>query len=473
MADNLELQHKIARLAGRINRHKNQQVGQANPPTTKPHGQYGFTDKNEYADMVGHSAYTHGGQQWAPTRGTPYGSPRGRGYGHRPATFKNRTLVINNQAGSESTPRSTPSTGEAPTGWVTKRDRHMQLINTTVYDQKVQERTQAMAETRKQKQLQRDELQKARTTDQLRVIGTQQTNQQFADGELPSHIFAEGIKFEVVAGGSKLIKDKATMAISTDPDWSRRCGQTAILWHSLVSVLTKTLVLVPEEHQQQNNSVRLLAIWVNGILLATFLQHTNVCNPKESLLTASDLGTCPKGPLCRFAHDCQKLALCREYMQGKCSAGEDCNLSHELTPERVPFCVHFMRGNCTNEDCKYPHVRVNPGAPVCKDFAILGYCPEGAACDKRHVRECPSYANKGLCHNKHCRLPHVDNASRLRRQAKRGQSPKSEDSRSDITSDGSLDDADSDDVDSDGFDDILMHEDKGRQLSQQQDFVSL
>lgn len=136
-----------------------------------------------------------------------------------------------------------------------------------------------------------------------------------------------------------------------------------------------------------------------------------------------------------------------------------------------------MRGNCTNADCKYPHVRVNPGAPVCRAFAVLGYCSQGASCAERHVHECPDYSNKGLCRNKKCRLPHVDRAGQLRKaaaaavQQQREHSPSSQDDGSgDISSDGELDGMDSDDVDSDGFEMFSMHSDDG-QLSQQQDFV--
>jgi hypothetical protein len=60
-------------------------------------------------------------------------------------------------------------------------------------------------------------------------------------------------------------------------------------------------------------------------------------------------------------------------------------------------------------------VKVNPNAPVCREFAKLGYCDRGADCPKRHVFECPDYANTGTCHKQNCRLQHIDRAAQLRK----------------------------------------------------------
>jgi hypothetical protein len=62
---------------------------------------------------------------------------------------------------------------------------------------------------------------------------------------------------------------------------------------------------------------------------------------------------------------------------------------------------------------------VNVGARhgVCRDFAVLGYCERGLDCDKQHVRECPDFAEKGICSTKGCKLPHVIRANRNRKVA--------------------------------------------------------
>lgn len=139
--------------------------------------------------------------------------------------------------------------------------------------------------------------------------------------------------------------------------------------------------------------------------------------------------------------------------------------------------MHFLRGRCSNPECRYAHVRVTPGAPVCRDFATLGYCEKGAACEERHVHECPDYANTGVCNKKRCLLPHVDRAGQIRKITanKAGPSP-SEDDDADLSSEEEeYDEIDSEDVDSDESDDdttefIISGVDSG-ELAQQQDFV--
>jgi hypothetical protein len=158
-------------------------------------------------------------------------------------------------------------------------------------------------------------------------------------------------------------------------------------------------------------------------------------------------------------------------------------MSHELTYHRVPACTHFQRGNCTNNACRYPHVKFSPTAPVCRSFATLGYCAKGPDCDDRHVFECPDYASNGHCPNHEkgaCALQHIDHAGALRKaarkQAKRGSADES-----DMSSDEENGEEDEEargkeaifDSDSDLDTDIEMGSDEdSHPLSQQQDFVS-
>ena len=43
-----------------------------------------------------------------------------------------------------------------------------------------------------------------------------------------------------------------------------------------------------------------------------------------------------------------------------------------------------LQGSCSNTDCPYLHVRLDPQAPACKDF-LQGHCPRGAACPHKHL----------------------------------------------------------------------------------------
>ncbi|QIW96961.1 hypothetical protein AMS68_002479 [Peltaster fructicola] len=138
--------------------------------------------------------------------------------------------------------------------------------------------------------------------------------------------------------------------------------------------------------------------------------------PRPQCTNFTKNGTCAFGPKCHFAHDPKKVAICKTFLQrGSCPNGEYCDLSHTLDYHRVPACSHFQRDACNNDKCAYPHVHIAPGAEVCRPFATLGFCDVGLNCDKRHVFECPDYANTGECPNiAKCRLAHVMHAGKQR-----------------------------------------------------------
>lgn len=135
-----------------------------------------------------------------------------------------------------------------------------------------------------------------------------------------------------------------------------------------------------------------------------------------------------------------------------------------------------MKGRCSNDNCRYAHIRTTPGAPVCREFATLGYCEKGAQCEERHVHECPDYANTGVCQKKRCQLPHVDRAGQIRKAAAAAASKAEvgEDESDQSSEEEEYDAIDSDDVDSDEFDDmpeeLIAGEDTG-EMHQQQDFI--
>jgi len=190
-------------------------------------------------------------------------------------------------------------------------------------------------------------------------------------------------------------------------------------------------------------------------------------------------GKCAFGPACKFTHDPSKVAVCKDFLRsGTCASGRNCDLSHELSYHRVSACTHFLRGNCTNSACRYPHVNTPSSAAVCRPFATLGFCAKGTSCDRRHVLECPNYSNHGHCNDQQkgsCSLPHIDRAGNLRKAAKRQGKTGSEDD-SDMSSDEELgSDQDMADADSDvAEDDIAAMDasDKTHALSQQHDFIA-
>lgn len=46
--------------------------------------------------------------------------------------------------------------------------------------------------------------------------------------------------------------------------------------------------------------------------------------------------------------------------------------------------INFMAGLCTNRDCPYRHVNVNPKAAICEGF-LKGYCADGNEVLTNHV----------------------------------------------------------------------------------------
>lgn len=178
-------------------------------------------------------------------------------------------------------------------------------------------------------------------------------------------------------------------------------------------------------------------------------------------------GSCPKGPSCRYQHDPNRTAVCKEFLKdGKCVNGDSCDLSHELTAHRVPNCLHFAKGNCSKPDCPYTHSKAESSAWVCSAFGWYGFCKEGADCAKRHVFECPDFSNTGICKTRGCKLLHRERASVLRNKAK-ADVAMDEDVSSDEES------HDSDDVDSDEVAEFIDADSDDSDFENQKDFIPL
>lgn len=396
-----------------------------------------------------------------------------------------------------------------------KRDRHMQLINPAIYDQVAQQRTKDIELSTEQRRMQRSMKEKAKLSKHFQTIpqpGQTPTGMQNATATQSYEVEVDHIRFRVADGGSKLIRISSTWnngAIwvphrsklsADDPNTARSTPKQAKvggvtflrskngnLYRSGL-IKTKQYVRTGGLLRRQTDvdagtslSRRSTSLvqgslplvgpfpphrWINATIRFVYL---------ESALT-QHTGTCAKGPQCRYVHDPNRVAICKDYLlRGNCALGDGCDLSHDPTPNRVPACLHFLRGNCTNDGCRYAHIRVNPSGPVCRAFGTLGYCERGSDCAERHVFECPDYANHAVCRNSKCRLPHVDRAGQIRK-ATAAQAANAELGSPDLSSDDEYDEIDSDDVDSEDEieEDVLMQgaDNHGSELSQQQDYVS-
>lgn len=104
------------------------------------------------------------------------------------------------------------SRSATPNAWVTKHARHMQLINSTVYDKEAQKRVQALEETRKAKTQKKAQAEQTKVLQFARGVGRQfpagSAAQAPAPGESPGEyqIILNDIPFRVSRGGGKLIR---------------------------------------------------------------------------------------------------------------------------------------------------------------------------------------------------------------------------------------------------------------------------
>ncbi|KAH7492928.1 hypothetical protein FOMA001_g1109 [Fusarium oxysporum f. sp. matthiolae] len=411
-----ELLARISQVAGQINRHKNQQAGSRGSPSHHPahHRQ---------------NSYRHAS--------SPYPARHNR-IGRHPTAHHHRTLHLNGDNSTAS--RSASSGAETPPGWVSRTDRHRQLINANVYEKETQNRAKAIEQTRQRKISGRRQREKAQFNEFLKhqaTASSAQTNP--ADRNV---LTIEGAQFRVMDGGKKLVKiPDALNSSSRTPKFATVAG--------VKFYRTKTGNLVANR-------------FVNDQRRTGAVKKIN-----QPCKIFSTTGSCTKGPRCRYIHDPNKVALCKDILKdGQCVNGESCDLSHDMTPERTPNCLHYAKGHCAKADCPYTHSKASPAAPVCRNFGFNGYCEMGAECTDRHVFECPDFSNTGRCKVKGCKLPHRERASVLRNTTNAAGEP-----LGDISSDDEA--ADSDDVDSDEVAEFIDADSDLSDFEEQKDFLSI
>ena len=215
---------KISQLAGQINRKKNQQAGLASAPSHYHPYQRACADISQRGesrlttmmiDPSHHSASWHRGGY----------SSRGR-----PPTHRNRTLVLNgaSQQKNSGDASSTNSDASSSTTWVTKSDRHLQLINTSVYEKETQARTRAIERTRLQKQATRDDRERLKLMNHLSHSANLVASAATKSAADKYEIEIQGIRFVVSKNGSKLVKIPGSSLPRTRPSPHGRPAQPSI-----------------------------------------------------------------------------------------------------------------------------------------------------------------------------------------------------------------------------------------------------
>eukprot|EP01123_Difflugia_compressa_P002238 TRINITY_DN12945_c0_g1_i1.p1 TRINITY_DN12945_c0_g1~~TRINITY_DN12945_c0_g1_i1.p1 ORF type:complete len:290 (-),score=33.04 TRINITY_DN12945_c0_g1_i1:265-1020(-) len=126
---------------------------------------------------------------------------------------------------------------------------------------------------------------------------------------------------------------------------------------------------------------------------------------------------------------------CKDYLNNKCTHGEDCKYAHVVNSATLPKgalyqcltrCGDFHNNNCNRENCKYAHI-INAKqleerhkrllsmsmsgsasrSRYCQDFR-KGKCNRGASCKYLHAEELCRDFNRGECRlaPEQCRYVH-------------------------------------------------------------------
>ncbi|KAH8157320.1 hypothetical protein CIB48_g10921 [Xylaria polymorpha] len=403
-AEDQELKDKINKLASRISRHKEAQHSSTNHGKTSQAISLGISHsprENSGPDYVASNRGSY--QRPAPYPPQPHRGGRGR-FAH---AYRNKTLVLGGagQSGASSLENQPPD----PTtpSWVTKTDRHLQLINRDVYERETQQRTEAIEKSFKQAQLNRDRREKARFFSNMQQTGRDNLTASSNSSKPASRyeVEVDGVRFHVTQQGSKLVK------APDDLNPPNATPKVALLF-GVKFHRTKNGNLTRRRHQEGQRELQ-------GLLMDWYRLPSikrNAC-----LTTYFYRRQC--GPTCRYLHDVSKTAICRNWLvKGDCPKGDNCDLSHEITEERTPL--------------------------------------------SRHVFECPDFSNNGVCKLKGCKRPHIERASILRKSNRRASSEEMDDLSSEDE-----DIVDSDDVDSDEVEEFIGHNYDDMSFAEQKDFI--
>ena len=116
-------------------------------------------------------------------------------------------MVLNNST-SKQEPDHNGEAGAASTAkpaWITKTDRHLQLINPAIYEKQSQERAKAIEQTRQLRLKQKNEREKFKMSKHIERLGGG-NGTQHVTAPIPQNyeITVQGIRFLVMKDGSKL-----------------------------------------------------------------------------------------------------------------------------------------------------------------------------------------------------------------------------------------------------------------------------
>ncbi|OAA33022.1 CCCH zinc finger protein [Moelleriella libera RCEF 2490] len=439
-----DLLARIGQLAGQINRHKSQHTA---APPSRPQTSHQRLSTIELARNPP-ANYSEDNNHFTGGRGRGRGAYLGPSYriGKPQVSHRHRTLHLNQQAHASDSSPSSQGLNPGTASWVSRNDRHRQLINANVYEQKTQTRVKAIEETRQKKIQLRKIREKAQLDHFFRhrnIAGDVPAN--FDTTVSSNEIVIEGIRFHVAAGGKKLVKHAGDIHSATP----KAVVVANVRFHRTKSGNLVVNRIVQDQRRsgpRRRSSLPCRAFSTTGNITLQRVGRTFSTIGKAPV-------PAPKAP----PADISTTQIARPSARS----------SSKMATHRVPNCLHFAKGNCSKPDCPYTHSKAEPSAWVCKDFGWYGFCDEGADCAKRHVLfECPDFSNTGICKTRGCKLLHRERASLLRNKAK-ADVAMDEDVSSDEES------HDSDDVDSDEVAEFIDADSDDSDFENQKDFIPL
>ncbi|KJK79064.1 hypothetical protein H634G_05879 [Metarhizium anisopliae BRIP 53293] len=308
-----ELLARIGQLAGQINRHKSQQAG-VGATSSRQASDYRSPFTINTASRYG-ADLRKGGNAYRPR--SAYNGSAYR-VGRAQNNHRHRTLHLNQSRPPSDSNTPSPGSTTGSSGWVSRNDRHRQLINANVYEKDTQNRVRAIEETRQKKLQDR----KMREKNQLKDFLRHQASATNAvanskPGVGKAEIMIEGLRFHVADGGKKLVKSSGSCP--------------------------------------KGPSCR--------------YQHdpTRVAVCKDFLKD----GKCPNGESCDLSHDVspERVPNCLHYAKGHCTKA-DCPYTHSRAAPGALVCEAFgFYGYCDKgASCTERHVF------ECPDFSNTGIC---------------------------------------------------------------------------------------------------
>ncbi|POS75054.1 CCCH zinc finger protein [Diaporthe helianthi] len=130
------------------------------------------------------------------------------GYRVAKPVHRHRSLVLNGpNVNSNSSQAAGPAADDSSSSsWVTRNDRHLQLINSSVFQEQSEARARAMQQTRVQKQQEKEHHERAKLMKHLQHIAKPSTASVNPTSPTSYEILVEGVRFRVANNGSKLVK---------------------------------------------------------------------------------------------------------------------------------------------------------------------------------------------------------------------------------------------------------------------------